>query len=172
MPADTHVDGPDFPALSPTRKDYDMITTELGSYPKLAKYLRTMLPISPRYVPKRYKAYAKHCGDDAKALEGITYGRGPTLKAVDVKAAIGEEANAYFWEPHGKDNLFIEIKNAKKYEKNPDKYHVAIQYLMLHELIHWARHALSLSVEVDGKEAGNSFEVEAYGVDVSYLWDR
>jgi len=149
-----------------------MITTELGSYPKLAKYLRTMLPITPRYVPKRYKAYAKHCGDDARAMTGITYCTGPTLKVVDVFAAIGQAANAYFWEAHGKDNLFIDIKNAKKYEKNPDKYHVAIQYLMLHELIHWARSAGGLSAEIDGAEAGNSFEVEAYGVDVSYLWDR
>jgi hypothetical protein len=149
-----------------------MITTELGGYPALGKYVRTMLSITPRYVPKRYKAYAKHCGDDAKALEGITYCTGPKLKVVDTVTAIGEFANGYFWEPHGKDNLFIDRKNAKKYEKNPDKYHVAIQYLLLHELIHWARSAGGLSEEFDGQEAGNSFEVEAYGVDVSYLWDR
>src|SRR5262245_3134404 len=104
-----------------------MLTTDLGGYPALAKYVRTMLSITPRYVPKRYKAYAKHCGDDAKAMEGITYCTGPTLKVVNTVTAIGEFANGYFWEPHGTNNLFIDTANAKKYEKNPDKYHVAIQ---------------------------------------------
>jgi hypothetical protein len=149
-----------------------MLTTSLGCYSQLAKYVKTMLPITPRYVPKRYKAYVKHCGDETLAKQGIEYGKGPSLVPCDVKASIGKEANAYFWATQSDSTIYIEQKNAKKYDKNPDKYHVAIQYLLLHELIHWARHHAGLDAEIDGKEAGDSFEVEAYGVDVSYLWDR
>lgn len=79
---------------------------------------------------------------------------------------------AFFWAKYPND-LYLEIANAGKFEKDPGKYEIALQYLLLHELIHYVRHHASLADETlaDGSDLGDAFEKDAYGRDMSNVWN-
>lgn len=139
-------------------------------YDATAKYVQSMLPIMPRYVPKRYKAYEKYCTCSKLAEQGITWGKGPELIIDTIKYLRGHTAAGMFSVDLNPNALYFDTGCANKYEANPGKYAVAIQYTLLHELIHWARYHAKADAQADGKEAGGAFEIEAYGQDVSYLW--
>ncbi len=141
------------------------------SYTNTSNYVQRMLPIMPRFVPKRYKAYEKYCGSTKLAEAGISWGKGPELIIDNLMALRGHKtAVAMFSQDLNPNAIYFDIEYADKYEAHPHRYEVAIQYLLLHEMIHWARHQDKADAKVDGKEAGNEFELEAYGQDVSYLW--
>ena len=150
-----------------------------NAYPKLYKHISTLLPVYPRYIPKRYKAYEKYCGSEALAKQGIKWGDNPRLQVAYTEAILPDKtvANGFFWATHHEHRIVIDIRNAKKFEKDAVKYELALQYLLLHEMIHWARHHAGLAADVAPNrglrpgEAGDEFEAEAYGKDVSYLWD-
>jgi hypothetical protein len=143
-------------------------------YKPVARYVQNMLPIMPRYVPDRYKIYEEHCTDAKTAEQGITWGRGPELRIDNVAELLvgtsneGRTAAGLFSPDRDVDAIFLEGMCADKYKANPQKYHVAMQYLLLHELIHWARH--KVGAKDDGTEHGDAFEKEAYGQDCTYLW--
>ena len=140
------------------------------SYGPVLRYVQHMLPIMPRYVPSRYKAYKKCCASDTLADEGISWCKGPQLIIDNIEALRGHVAAGMFSQDVDCDAIFFDITCADKYAANPQKYAVAIQYTLLHELIHWARFHVSASSRIAGQEAGSAFELEAYGQDVSYLW--
>jgi hypothetical protein len=140
------------------------------SYSDTARYVEKMLPIMPRFVPTRYKVYKKYCASDKLAAEGIAWNTGPELIIDNIMALRGHTAAGLFSPTLGVNTIYFDIECADKYEADPQKFAVAIQYTLLHELIHWARHHGTVTSDVDGKEAGNTFEKEAYGQDVSYLW--
>lgn len=156
--------------------DNDTKTT----YDKVIKHVSTLMPVYPRYIPKRYKAYVKYCGDEGYAKRGIARGDGPKLVIADTTTIMPDKSlvNGFFWESYDTNAIVLEVTNAALFQKNPVKYEVALQYLLLHEMIHWARYKAGLPEEVKAKkglrkgEPGDEFEYEAYGHDVSYLWDK
>ena len=150
------------------------------TYSKVIKHVETLLPAYARYIPRRYKAYIKFCGNEEWGKRGIARGEGPKLVLADTGTIMpdGEVVNGFFWSSYDTNAIVLDITNAAKFQKNPVKYEVALQYLLLHEMIHWARFNAGLPAEVTAGmglrkgEAGDEFEYEAYGHDVSYLWDR
>jgi hypothetical protein len=142
-------------------------------FKKTCKYVSLYVPIFERYIPGRYKKYLKHSGDEARAKKALQFGQGPSFKIRNTKAIIGSTANGFFWASYPND-IYLEIANAKKFEANHAKYEIALQYLLLHELIHYVRHHASLADDnlADGSDLGDAFENDAYGRDMSHVWDR
>jgi hypothetical protein len=141
-------------------------------FTKTCKYVSLYLPIFDRYIPDRYKKFLKHSGNETKAKEAVKLGTGPKFKIRDTAAIIGKMANGFFWSKYP-DDLYLDIVNARKFEKNPSKYEIALQYLLLHELIHYVRHHGKLADDdlPDGSDLGDAFEKDAYGRDMSHTWD-
>lgn len=141
-------------------------------FKKTCKYVNLYLPIFERYIPGRYKKYLKRSGDETRANEAVKLGYGPSFKIRDTATIIGSTANGFFWAKYPND-LYLEIANAGKFENDPGKYEIALQYLLLHELIHYVRHHASLADETlaDGSDLGDAFEKDAYGRDMSHVWN-
>jgi zincin-like metallopeptidase toxin 3 of polymorphic toxin system len=104
-------------------------------------------------VPKRWAAFVKWCGDESRAVEACTWGKGPLVQINS--QAVGRANGRY----KGGDVVFVHGKVADKYESG-DGW-IIWESTVLHELIHWARYKGHLT---DGNlEVGQEFEKEAYG---------
>src|SRR5687768_2390252 len=147
--------------------------SETKKFKKTCKYVSLYLPIFERYIPGRYKKFLTHSGDAERAKKTLKLGQGPSFKIGDTAAIIGDTANGFFWANFPND-IYLEIANALKFEDDHSKYEVALQYLLLHELIHYVRHHASLADDTlaDGSDLGDAFEKDAYGRDMSHVWGK
>ena len=143
-------------------------------------YLSTALQVYPKTIPKRYQEYVRYCINEKWAVIGITAGDGPMLTVRDLKP-LHQDDPAGLFIPGMPDSIFIHEQLVKLYEADPSKYEIGLQYLVLHELIHWARHQGGEPAKVVATpkrplrgqrpgEAGDEFEYYAYGRDMSRVW--
>jgi len=152
-------------------------------FTKTVKYCANYVPVFHRYVPGRYARYIEFACKGGNitqtvtaamfAVQGLNNGTGPTLKIVKTETVPGHDyiSNGFFWARYP-DSLFLEERNAAKYEADTAKYEIALQYLVMHELIHWTRYQAGLPADLPGGvEVGDAFEKAAYGRDVSHIWD-
>lgn len=165
-----------------------MKITATGLPKNVAKYVTTRLPKTPKLYPKRYRVYEQYCANPEIASLGITMDKGPLLSvisAADLKKKGKKASLLGVFFPTIPNQIFISESCANKYEKSPVKYGIGLQYLLLHELIHWARHQAQVTSGVysmsslgvcltEGEsrcwEAGDMFERDAYGKDMSHVW--
>jgi zincin-like metallopeptidase toxin 3 of polymorphic toxin system len=82
-------------------------------------------------APKRWETFVKWCGNEDRAIEACTWGKGPL---VQINSHIVGKANGKY--KHG-DTVFVHGKVADAYESG-DGW-VIWESTVLHELIHWAR---------------------------------
>ena len=141
-------------------------------FKKTCKYVSQYLPIFDRYIPTRFKKYLKHSGDADRAKKAVKLGDGPHFKIRDTASIIGDTSNGFFWAMYPQD-IYLEVANAEKLEKDHAKYEIALQYLLLHELIHYVRYHAGLPDDnlADGTDLGDAFEKDAYGRDMSHVWE-
>jgi hypothetical protein len=142
-------------------------------YKKVTKFISVFVPIFERYIPRRFEKYLEFAGDDGLARRGILFGDGPSLLVRKTETVDGHpyQSNGFSraTEP---DLIYFEQRNMDKFEGNTSKYEIALQYLVLHELIHWVRRKAGLPRRLaGGGEVGDAFEVSAYGRDMSIVWD-
>jgi hypothetical protein len=148
-------------------------------YPITTAYVNTILPVIPLVFPKVYAAFEKYCGDSNLARQAISSGKNPRFFVAYTEVLMPDKSvvNGFFWATYHTQRIVIDVRNVRKFEKDPLKYTKAMEYLLLHESIHWARYHAGLNADVPPNaglrpgEAGDEFEAEAYGKDVSYLWD-
>jgi hypothetical protein len=113
-------------------------------------------------VPKRWEVFVKWCGNEDRAVEACTWGKGAL---VQINSRMVGRANGRY---KGEDTVYVHGKVANKYE-NGDGW-VVWESTVLHELIHWARYQERLK---DGNvEVGQEFEMEAYGehIELTTKW--
>jgi hypothetical protein len=142
-------------------------------YKKVCKFISVYVPIFERYIPGRFKKYLEFAGDDDLGRRGVVLGDGPSLLIRKTETVDGHpyQSNGFSraTEP---DIIYFEQRNMDKFEADTPKYEIALQYLVLHELIHWVRRKAGLPRRLaDGGEVGDAFEVAAYGRDMSIVWD-
>src|SRR3954449_2537215 len=116
-------------------------------------------------VPKRWQAFVKWCGSEARAIEACTWGKGPL---VQINSKMVGRANGKYKGGTFPDTVFIHGKVANAYESG-DGW-VIWESTVLHEMIHWARQQEGLK---DGDvEVGQEFEMEAYGehIELTTKW--
>src|SRR5262249_54502755 len=138
-------------------------------FKKVCKYLSLYVPIFERYIPGRFKKYLEFAGDETWGRRGVARGDGPSLLVRKTETGDGHpyQSNG-FSRASEPDLIYFEQRNMAKFEADHHKYEIALQYLVLHELIHWVRRKAGLSRRLDGdREAGDAFEVAAYGRDMS-----
>jgi Metallopeptidase toxin 3 len=136
------------------------------TFPLCGRYLiNFMNPGALKGVaPKRWETFVKWCGNEDRAIEACTWGKGPL---VQINSHTVGKANGKY--KHG-DTVFVHGKVADAYESG-DGW-VIWESTVLHELIHWARFQERLS---DGNvEVGQEFEMEAYGehIELTTKWKR
>jgi Metallopeptidase toxin 3 len=134
------------------------------AFPLCGRYLMNFLnPAALKAkVPKRWKVFVKWCGNEDRAVEACTWGKGAL---VQINSRMVGRANGRY---KGEDTVFVHGKVANKYE-NGDGW-VVWESTVLHELIHWARYQERLK---DGNvEVGQEFEMEAYGehIELTTKW--
>ena len=142
-------------------------------YKKVNKFVSIYVPIFERYIPGRFKKYLELAGDDALARRGIVFGDGPSLLIRKTETVDGHpyQSNGFSRDTEP-DLIYFEQRNMDKFEGDTSKYEIALQYLVLHELIHWVRRKAGLPRRLaDGGEVGDAFEVAAYGRDMSIVWE-
>ncbi len=143
------------------------------TFKKTCKYIRLYMPIFERYIPGRFKKYLEFAGNEALARRAVKLDDGPRLIVVKTENVPGHPytSNGFFWSVFP-DRIHLEERNAAKFEADHSKYEIGLQYLVLHESIHWVRHHASLDADLPGgKEVGDAFEVAAYGRDMSHVWN-
>jgi hypothetical protein len=149
-------------------------------YKKAFGYLSTAVQIIPKTFPKRYREYVHYCINEKWATIGITNGDGPTLTVRDLKPLDKDNPLGLFIYTMP-DAIFIHQDLVKLYESDANKYEIGLQYLVLHELIHWARFHGGEPAKVVATpkrplrgarpgEAGDEFEFYAYGRDMARVW--
>lgn len=159
-------------------------------YPTILRYVSARVPLFPKLYPKRYQIYEELCTDPAWAARGIQWGDGPKLAVCTAELAaklglppIKEWIGCFAYATP--DRVWIADRVATKYEKNPAKYGIGLQCLLMHEMIHWARYhagaprkffsiaSIIWAATSSSRlfEAGDSFEQLAYGRDMSSIWD-
>lgn len=111
-------------------------------------------------VNRRWQAFTKWCGSEARAIEACTWGQGPL---VQINSSIVGHGNGRFKGASFPDMVFIHGKIANAYERG-DGW-IIWESTVLHEMVHWARHKNGL--KDNGIEPGKQFELEAYGEDIS-----
>jgi hypothetical protein len=134
------------------------------AFPLCGRYLMNFLnPAALKAkVPKRWEVFVKWCGNEDRAVEACTWGKGAL---VQINSRMVGRANGRY---KGEDTVFVHGKVANKYE-NGDGW-VVWESTVLHELIHWARYQERLK---DGNvEVGQEFEMEAYGehIELTTKW--
>jgi hypothetical protein len=134
------------------------------AFPLCGRYLMNFLtPAALKAkVPKRWEVFVKWCGNEDRAVEACTWGKGAL---VQINSRMVGRANGRY---KGEDTVFVHGKVANKYE-NGDGW-VVWESTVLHELIHWARYQERLK---DGDvEVGQEFEMEAYGehIELTTKW--
>lgn len=159
-----------------------------SGYKKAYAYLGTQVQLFSKHFPKRFREYEHYCGNQIIAGQGTSEGKGPTLtirEFATLKQAgmVSSAGTVGFFHRDYPDAIFFNEKYIKKYEGNPTKYEICMQYLVMHELIHWARFHAGLPTTVAatsdrplrGKrkgEAGDEFEFYAYGLDMFQFWAK
>jgi hypothetical protein len=144
------------------------------SFRKTCRFVSTIVPIFERYVPARFRVYLRIAGDDTRAKQAVANNQGPKLVIVKTETVPGHPytSNGFFWAAIP-DRIHLEERNAEKFERDHQAYEIALPYLIMHESIHWVRHHAGLSADLPGPgitEAGDRFEQEAYGRDMSHVW--
>jgi hypothetical protein len=134
------------------------------AFPLCGRYLMNFLnPAALKAkVPKRWEVFVKWCGNEDRAVEACTWGKGAL---VQINSRMVGRANGRY---KGEDTVYVHGKVANKYE-NGDGW-VVWESTVLHELIHWARYQERLK---DGNvEVGQEFEMEAYGehIELTTKW--
>jgi hypothetical protein len=143
------------------------------TFKKTCRHVTTLLPHYERYIPGRFKKYLKYAGNETWARRGVALNDGPCLLIVKTETVEGHPytSNGFFWAKFP-TIIHLEERNAAKFEKEPSMYEIGLQYLLLHEMIHWVRHHAKLDADLPGGvEAGDAFEKDAYGRDMSHVWD-
>jgi hypothetical protein len=144
------------------------------TFKKTCKYVSQYLPIFDRYIPKRFKLFLEACGDAEQGKKVVKLGVGPRLIIVKTETVTlsKERVNGLFT-GRFPDRIHLDELNAAKFEKDHSKYEIAVQYLLLHEMIHYVRHHAKLPDDdlPDGSDLGDKFEKDAYGRDMSHVWD-
>jgi len=147
-------------------------------YPYLTYFVSQELPLTKQKYPYQYRIYEKYCGSPHFAEQGVTWNEGPILAVVDIRKNEKGEVEVGDYDLNIPDRITLNTIVIDKFNSDSDwlQYFIGMQYLLLHELIHWARNMMRLPADVEkvhGQrpgEAGDEFEFEAYGQDMSDVW--
>lgn len=150
-----------------------LATSDTKTYPKLATFLRNVLP-NVLIEKKTIAAIKHHSGAEDKTIkEGLTWNHGPE---VQVKMLVPHQVGGHTETPTGGYKLhsnIIEVATADvgRFQTGQDMRHTRVgdvhllKVILLHELTHWAREK-SETQEDPNVEDGFAFEEELYGQEI------
>jgi len=134
-------------------------------YPHTCGYIEGSLPIVISDSPSVWAEFKKTSGlDEGRARAAVQISEsGPSIWFRDLGAAL----NAYF-RYTVPERIELNTLVAQEFEKTPSdpKAHKFLEQIILHEMIHWAHHPNHPPFE-----AGEKFEIAAYGSHLPRFWD-
>jgi len=135
-------------------------------WPYCGRYLINWLDpdVLKKKVPKTWNAFVRWCGDEQTAKTACTWSKGPLVEINNEWMDKNTRPTANGATPLGTNMCYIREEVASKYERGTGW--IVWESTVLHELVHWARHAKGLSRHPNGLEPGREFEIEAYGHDI------
>jgi hypothetical protein len=137
------------------------------TFPYCGRYLVNWM--NAQILQQRYqrvwKAFVDHIEDAAWATEALTFGKGPLVRIVTIAGTANGQHTP------GVEEVKIDPLVANEYEvgRNPrfqEPGWLVWESTVLHELVHWGRHKAKKSRTLNGKEAGEEFEIQAYGKNI------
>lgn len=152
-----------------------------NKYPRIGALIRNYISLIDVFSPKVFEAFKDACDDPDLARQAITYNENPEIRIVKlINAQSGYEDNTVGGQYSGecypaKRNIVYINKNwVIGYENHSSEdgdvlNWIIVERAILHEMVHWARFVGGKPARIFdkktkiSKEAGNSFEHEAYG---------
>ena len=163
---------------SEMNKPYNPYDSDLDEFPWFLLFLEEDLK-KVMYEPRIWEAFLKwSCLGEGEAANVLTYG---TYPYVNVKGKLVGSTAAHdhgHFSPSRPDEIWIRRDAVQNYEKTTDQhkeyeYAKYLEYLILHELVHWARHHSGVGDDytetkkdpaglIKEFDTGNLFGEEAY----------
>lgn len=141
-------------------------------FPQLARLIRVRLPALEQTSPKVFEALAQTCAGKEQVRQALRPGTYPRVHVDDWgnKNVRGVFIGDCRVSEENRINVLAEV--ASGFDDTPDEVSAsAMEALVLHEMVHWARFQAKLPPRIggeegdpgSGKEAGDEFERLAYG---------
>jgi hypothetical protein len=152
--------------LPSERTNENPYDSDLDEFPWFLNFLETLSQI--RNQPKIWEAFVNWSSlSNDEAFNAVSYG---TFPYINVKGNLFGSAHDYgHFKPSMPNDIWIRRDKVQTYEKTQDpgeewrtaKY---LEKLILHELVHWGRHASGVGddFEVNNSDSGDLFEADAY----------
>ncbi len=145
-------------------------------FPKLTALINNRFPFLDILSPKIFDAFVELCLSEKLARNALAVGTFPTVIPIRlVKKIWGDDKpgvvqrnvpGLYSGEcnPTEKNIIWIQKERVQDYEKGTNSGK-DIEMILLHECVHWARFIGEKPGRTeDNKEAGNEFQLKAYGI--------
>lgn len=138
---------------------------DLDRYPWFHLFLEEFSYV--RQDSKRWEPFLEWSGlSETAAFDAVSYG---TFPFVNVKKTLYSPYDYGHFSPKFPNDIWIRRDSVQGYETTEDEarafqYAKYLEKLILHELIHWGRHAGALGddFEYSGNDSGDMFENAAY----------